>query len=57
MKKLIILLRTLFLTACTVNPEFTSPITGNERIDFLNQAQKTIATIGAKYGYEKRRFI
>lgn len=55
MKKLILLLFTLFLTACTVDPNFTSPPTGNKRTDFLNQAQKTIATIGAKYGYECKR--
>lgn len=55
MKKLILLLFTLFLTACTVDPNFTSPPTGNKRTDFLNQAQKTISTIGAKYGYECKR--
>ena len=55
MKKIIILLLTIFLTACTVDPTFTSPITGNELIDFLNKTQKTISTIGALYGYECKR--
>ena len=55
MKKIILCLLILFLFGCSIDPNFTSPITGHVHIDALNTLQKIIVMTGDQYGYTCER--